>query len=250
MKTHLLKIAVFLTITQSFHAHGAPVIGAIPPGTTVRITYTASKSKDVPKSDDKPQFTHTLYKGRNVLIETRIWPDKRTTYDVRINNWRFYTDPTVPDKYRDHVQAIQIQPGIDKSTEFSDLTFVADNVVEMESHIRGKAAILLTCPPAQTSRMTQERVDQILSRFTDPAERAEMEKDLKQVLQKQKETEKERESIPPNRVWLESSTRLPIQAEVSGSIITFSYSAGESAPPLPSFFIEAIEKQLGKLPAF
>lgn len=218
-----------------------PEIAPLPPLTMVELEYQSSLQKpDAPV----PKQSTFVIKGQNCRIATRQWSGGRTTYDVRIQKTQFYTDPTAPEKYKDYVQAVDLPPDGYAVADFPELgCFVGETTSAVESKLAGRAAYLLTAPPSEM-RYTDEKIRAILNQVGNSPERDEIQKNLREA----QKLEARRLALPPNRVWIDAQTRLPLRAELDGTTIVYAYKPSIQLPQLPAFLTEAIVKRLGAMP--
>lgn len=246
MKIPILTFLVVLGLFLPTNAQpvSGPLLGILPPGTTVRISSQRPASV-AGASQDNPTAARELsnvivYKGENLRISIRKFPGKSPAYDVAVKGWRFFNDPTAPEEYRNYVQSVPLNTS---EPEFTDLAFMGNDAVASESKLDGRPAILLTCPQPPP-QLTPQYVDAVLAQVGNAPNRAEIQKKLLEA----QAAEAASGVRPPNRVWLDLKSRLPVRAEVDGTTITFAYSAKEAAPSLPPAIAEAIAEKFGQVP--
>jgi hypothetical protein len=241
---HLFLLVLWVASRGSAQTSGIlpkPEIAPLPPLTMVELEYQNPFQKpDAPA----PKQSSFVFKGQNCRIATRQWSDSRTTYDIRIQKTQFYTDPTASEKYKDYVQAVDLPPDGYAVADFPELgCFAGEKTSAVESKLAGRAAYLLTAPPSEV-RYTDEKIRAILNQVGNSPEREEIQKNLKEA----QKLEAKRLALPPNRVWLDAQTRLPLRAELDGTTIVYAYQPSIKLPQLPAFIVEAIIKRFGQMP--
>jgi hypothetical protein len=241
----LLSLAcAFKSILAQAAPETAPAptkIGSIPPGILVEMKMTAPLQSDSTTKSQRETSSIFIYKTANSRIAIRQWPFGRTTYDVTVAGWHFYTEPTAPEKYKDYVQAVPIQPGESAAPDFPEISFSMSSATVESTKISGRPAWVITGPTPKL-QYTDAYIKNLESQLAGSPERQEIMTNIRAA----QKAEAARGPGKPDYIWLDAETQLPIRASCGGVDINYSYKPISTPPSLPGFLLSEVAKKIGK----
>lgn len=220
-------------------------ISPLPPGSmvTIKMNYRASGAVTASSEEKSSTRTAQVYKGTNSRFEIVTHPGTQVSYKVRIGEWQFVTDHMASPELLEHVSVAAVSSSDSVAPDFPELNFESGIAKAEATTDGGRRVIILSAAPAK-ARLTEAVVKQVMSTMRDSPERSETLKNLRAA----QEAEKKAAASPPNRVWLDAATLLPLRAEAGLVKISYTYSVHSGPPQIPQFMHEAISRKLQNKP--